>query len=268
MCTDRFASEQQVSTEGRDRLEHERQIIIPYLQFTCNGRITRLIVATDRETGRESGLNPVIFQIWKPTGDATFRLFGMIDLPEGVTIPGNPNDFLLVNFSIPADVNLFFHHGDVVGYYQPNELRARIWTIRNDSYVAYRLRTDNYTATFDLNGDEVQTRDERQPLIQVVYGKYYMLIIRPGQQKGTKLAQNTPYQKIINILSSVYYIYFLSVLKCYLLNCSLMVKLSFQWLQQIISYATNLKNIVKFMCPLGSFSLAHSPIEMIQLVQG
>ena len=210
MCTDRFASEQQVSTEGQDRLEHERQIIIPYLQFACNGRITRLIVGTDRETGRESGPNPVIFQIWKPTGDATFRLFGMIELPEGVTISGNPDDFLLVNFSIPADVNLFFHHGDVVGYYQPDELRARIWTVRNDSYVAYRLRTNNYTAIFDLNDDEVQTRDERQPLIQVVYGKYYYANNSTTPAKRDQVG--TKYTISENILSSGYNIYFLSVL--------------------------------------------------------
>ena len=142
----------------------------------CNGRITQLVVGTDRETGRESGPNPVIFQIWMPTGDATYRLSGMIELPEGVTTPGNPDDFLLVNFSIPSDVNLFFHHGDVVGYYQPDELRARIWTIRDTSYVAYRLRADNYTATIDLNDDAVQERDDRQPLIQVIYGKYYKLL--------------------------------------------------------------------------------------------
>ena len=184
LCTNRFASEQQVTTEGHDRLEHERQIIVPYLQFMCNGRITRLIVGTDDETGkRNGGPNPLIFQIWTPTVDATYRLSGLIELPEGVTTPGNPDDFLLVNFSIPTDVNLFFHHGDVVGYYQPNELRARIWTIRNSSYVAYRLRADNYTTTIDLNDDAVDDRNERQPLIQVIYGKYYKLLVRISTAK-------------------------------------------------------------------------------------
>ena len=172
MCSERFADERQVSTEGRDRLEHERQIIVPYLQFMCDGRITQLVIGTDDETGKKNGgPNPVIFQIWKPTDNVNYRLFGMIELPQGVTIPGNPEDFLLVNFSIPNNINLFFHHGDVVGYYQPDDLRAKIWTIRNSSYTAYRERVSNYTTTFDLSSNSVETRDDRQPLIHIIYGK-------------------------------------------------------------------------------------------------
>ena len=150
-------------------MEHERQIIIPYLQFLCSGRITRLIVGTDKESGRNSGPNPIIFQIWKPNGNDTYSLFGMIELPEGVA--GDPDDFLLVNFSIPANNSLFFHDGDVVGYYQPDDLRARIWTVRNSSYPAYRIRVDNYTTTFDVHGDSVNVRNDRLPLIHVIYGK-------------------------------------------------------------------------------------------------
>lgn len=174
MCSERFADERQVSTEGRDRLEHERQIIVPYLQFMCDGRITQLVIGTDDETEKKNGgPNPVIFQIWKPTDNVNYRLFGMIELPQGVTIPGNPEDFLLVNFSIPNNINLFFHHGDVVGYYQPDDLRAKIWTIRNSSYTAYREQISNYTTTFDLNGDSVETRDDRQPLIHIIYGNAF-----------------------------------------------------------------------------------------------
>ena len=177
LCTERFASEQQVSSEGDDRLEHERQIIVPHLRFMCNGRVTRLIVSTDDETGKKNGgPNPLIFQIWQPTGDTTYRLSGMsIELPQGVAVDSSNDDFLLVNFSIPAKINLFFHHGDVVGYYQPDELRAKIWTIRNSSYVAYRLRVNNFTRTFDTDDDSVQTKDDRQPLIHVIYGNTFVL---------------------------------------------------------------------------------------------
>ena len=133
---------------------------MPYLQFTCNGRITWLIVGTDNETEKNhGGPDPVIFQIWKqPT--ATYNLFGMIELPEGVTVPGEPEDFLLVNFSIPNGINLFFYYGDVVGYYQPDNLRAKIWTIRNSSYTAYRERVSNYTTTFDISSSSVQPKDD------------------------------------------------------------------------------------------------------------
>ena len=95
----------------------------------------------------------------------------MIELPEGASVAGNPDDFLLVNFSIPTDTNLFFHDGDAVGYYQPDDLRAKIWTIRNSSYPAYRLQVSNYTMTFDTNSDSVEVRNDRQPLIHVIYGK-------------------------------------------------------------------------------------------------
>ena len=102
---------------------------------------------------------------------ATYNLFGMIELPEGVTVPREPEEFLLVNFSIPNDINLFFHHGDVVGYYQPDNLRAKIWTIQNSSYTAYRERVSNYTTAFDISSGSVQTKGNRQPLIHVIYGK-------------------------------------------------------------------------------------------------
>ena len=52
----------------------------------------------------------------------------------------------------------------------------------------------------------------------------------PCQWKVDKLAQNTPYHKMVHILSSVYNIYMLQVVKFCLLNCSLMVKISIQWL--------------------------------------
>ena len=72
-----------------------------------------------------------------------------------------------------------------------------------------------------------------------------------AREKGLiKLPQNTPYHKIVHILSSVYNIYFLLILKCCLLNSSLMVKPLPQWFLRIISYdASNLKNIVKFFVP-------------------
>ena len=56
-----------------------------------------------------------------------------------------------------------------------------------------------------------------------------------------------------NHMSSVCHIYFIEVVKCCLLNCSMMVKISLQWLQQIISYdTTNLKKMVKFYEPTRS----------------
>ena len=167
LCTERFASEQQVSSEGYTRLRRQRQIIVPHLRFMCNGRVTRLIVSTEKDYGPD----PLIFQIWQPTGNTTYRLSGMpIELPQGVVVDDRLDDFLLVNFSIPANINLFFHHGDVVGYYQPDDLRARIWTIRNSSYVAYELRANNFTRTFDIDDESVRARDDQQPLIHVIYG--------------------------------------------------------------------------------------------------
>ena len=95
----------------------------------------------------------------------------MTELPQGASVAGNPDDFLLVNFSIPTGNSLYFRDGDVVGYYQPDDLRAKIWTVRNSSYPAYRLQVSNYTTTFDTSSDSVEMRNERQPLIHVIYGK-------------------------------------------------------------------------------------------------
>ena len=55
---------------------------------------------------------------------------------------------------------------------------------------------------------------------------------------------------MVHILSSVYNIYILKVVKYCLVNCSLMVKISLKWFQHIFnSDATNLKN-EKFYVPV------------------
>ena len=81
--------------------------------------------------------------------------------------------------------------------------------------------------------------------------------------KRTKLAQKAPYHKMVHICY-VYNVYILQAVKCCLLNCSLMVKSSLQWLQHIFSYdTTNLKNVVKFYVP--PWSIFAGPVTYAML---
>ena len=79
----------------------------------------------------------------------------------------------------------------------------------------------------------------------------------PGQQNGTKLAQNTPYHNMVNILSSVYNICFLWAVKCCLLNCWLMEKIYFNsFRRSLVMVQWIWKMWSNFVCPLGPFLLA------------
>ena len=75
----------------------------------------------------------------------------------------------------------------------------------------------------------------------------------PGQQKWTKLAQNTPNHKTLNIFGSVCTINFLLV-KCSLSDCLLLlIEISCWWVDQIIGYdVTKLKYAVKLYVPTWS----------------
>ena len=70
----------------------------------------------------------------------------------------------------------------------------------------------------------------------------------PGQWKGTKLSQHTPHHKILNTLGSVYNVYFLQLIIRSILICSLMIKISLQWLQRISYDATNFEKYSEILC--------------------
>ena len=169
LCTDRFATDVTDNLNDAKTLAHQRQALVPYMQFTCNGRITRLTISTEDQSGKPHyGQNPVTFQMWQPTGSTTYRLVGQVELPEGVTLSGND---LLVNFSIPTGLDLFFHHSDVIGYFQPDDLREKILNDDNDnSYFAYELNTNTIATTFDVSSGSVSRRNSRKPLVKVTHG--------------------------------------------------------------------------------------------------
>lgn len=167
LCTDRFAVGITDDLSDSKTLAHKKQFLVPYLQFMCNGRITRLTVSTEDQRGKKHyGQNPVTFQVWQPSGLTTYRLAEQIDLPEGVTLSRND---LLVNFTILTGLNLFFHQNDVVGYFQPDDLREKILNDDDDDSY-YELSTNTIATTFNTNSGSVSRRNSQKPLVKVTYG--------------------------------------------------------------------------------------------------
>ena len=68
-----------------------------------------------------------------------------------------------------GDNRIEFQSGDVIGYYHPNEVRYRLWTIETIEYTSYSRDEGSPPTVFNINN--VDNSDTSQPLIQVLYGK-------------------------------------------------------------------------------------------------
>ena len=154
-CTDSVNVEQ----DG-DTIDEDTTAIIPRLNFTCNGRITRIRarVAFDRNRDQYP-----FFQVWRAAsvGSTIYNKINEVEQPRGVT------SFLgIATFDLTNAIEV--QSGDVVGYYHPSDARFRVRTIQTDGYIL-----DQFTGSHesvDLNNNNGRG-DGQQPLIQFTIGE-------------------------------------------------------------------------------------------------
>ena len=81
------------------------------------------------------------------------------------------NEYYLGNVSCNGSNRIEFQSGDVIGYHQGNSVHYRLWSVDINEYTAYYHRNEpNPLNTFNIN-DADDTGNDRQPLIQVMFGK-------------------------------------------------------------------------------------------------
>ena len=141
---------------------HNRLIIIPRLNFTCNGRITS-IAARVSFNNRD---NYPFVQVWRAASvGSVYNKIGEAQLlSRGRPIPG----YLVANITLTGNNRIEVQSGDVVGYYHPHEARLRVRTIRTRGYILYQFSGSHESV--DLN-NSISNDDNQQPLIQFTIGK-------------------------------------------------------------------------------------------------
>ena len=156
-----------------DVISPDRTVIVPRLNFTCNGRIANIRVGINIATEvlmnhDNTGTNFPYIQVWRQP--PTSQLYSLVD---SIQIQSNHLNTQLANLEavIPLIGNktIQFLSGDVIGFYNPPDSGYVIRDIRTPGYVFYIFEQSNASS---LNLSTGITRSERQPSIQFNIGEY------------------------------------------------------------------------------------------------
>ena len=101
--------------ENRDR----QQRIIPHINFTCDGAITKWIVLGRWNDGRNRDWYPDL-QIWRSSGNSMFTKVGNTTL----RVEGGSDTVTYYEYNLTTPLN--FQAGDILGIFQPDRGRNRL----------------------------------------------------------------------------------------------------------------------------------------------
>ena len=156
----------------------ESQVIVPEYRLLCNGRITGYLISLN--TDSSSGGLPSV-QVWHPTSSTTYTRVPTVcaltvsDISMMTDSMGD--EYYLGNVSCTGNNTIEFQSGDVIGYHQGDEVHYALWNIDTMGYTSYRRNAPNPLQTFDINNVQ-DTFNDRQPLIQVIFGKIQYFIVK------------------------------------------------------------------------------------------
>ena len=166
VCTDQVNIQQ----NGDSRFGPNRLAIFPRLNFTCSGRITNIRARVASVNVNNN--NFLSIQVWRQSspGSTRYTRIDTVQLQSNQVTTGS-GDFLKANITLTGDDRIEFLSGDVIGYYNPNNLRYTIRDIRTDGYFLYRF--DGSPAPISVNlENRNQVFNFRQPLLQFTVGQY------------------------------------------------------------------------------------------------
>ena len=160
-----------VQQQGDSQLMDNSQVIIPRSAFSCNGRLTGYLISLDKDDRRN---NYPSIEVWRPviaTVSGEHRTT-YVKLSEYILTESDitdVNDYYLGNVSYDINEAIQFQPGDVIGYYHPRRPRYTIWSIDTAGYSSFRVTTGMFGMGTYVT-DILDTNNNRQPLIKVLYG--------------------------------------------------------------------------------------------------
>ena len=176
-CTNAFISESDlIAIIGGLKSKDKQQRLIPSINFTCNGSVTKWIVAGKKQSGRNHDFYPVL-QIWRSNGVGTYNQVGSTTL---ILQDDDSQDLGVYEYS--PQLPLEFQAGDVLGIFQPEggKNKLKISSGIGTGPLNYFVDTDRATMppsdTFTLSEDT----DNDLPLVTVEISKFrtsYIVIV-------------------------------------------------------------------------------------------
>ena len=164
-CIDDVDNVQQI---GDNFISPNRTVIVPRLNFSCNGRITNIRVRLFDHAN--DGANFPYVQVWRrqPLTSQSYNLVDEVQIQmDHFNIELN---FLIANISLAGDNRIQFLFGDVIGFYSPPDTRYIIQDKSTMGYIFYVFVGSN-ASSLDLSSATV-TPTNRQSLIQFTLGEY------------------------------------------------------------------------------------------------
>ena len=148
-------------------LSSDSLAVVPRSNFSCNGRITGYMVSLNQN--RDSFCrNPGII-VWQPmnTERTLYRARDSYTLSnDDINAMG---DYYFANVSFTGNDRIEFQSGDVIGYWHASSSCYTMWNIRTAGYTSYNASLPS--DAFNISDDSVAITTDRQPLIQVNFGK-------------------------------------------------------------------------------------------------
>ena len=145
-----------------------RQWIMPSINFTCNGSVTKWIVGAQLDNNGMDGMRPEL-QIWRMHSTQTNTYFKV-----GGTLLSDVNMTAVVNvYEVSPTDPLEFQSGDILGLYQPQDGMTRliVYFDIDSGPINYYIRNQN--SPLDSFSD-ISTQQNALPLVAV--GEYTICI--------------------------------------------------------------------------------------------
>ena len=167
-CFDNVAVQQ----IGFFRVPPERQALFPFANFSCNGRITGVTASVDTVTNGVT-LNYPYLEVWHPQapGVGVFDKVGEVQIKSEVVkeVDASDNTFWLLSISLNGSDRVEFEFGDVIGFFQPSDMRYVLWMIETKGYTGYGNIASISSSTLSIAAVDI-TAPDRQPMFELIVG--------------------------------------------------------------------------------------------------
>ena len=152
-------------------------MIITSSNFSCNGRVTGYLISLESVNSSVSEGYPSV-QVWHPTSSTEYNRVdtGCALTASDISVMMNRSGgvYYLGNVSCTGNNRTEFQSGDVIGYHQSSAVRYQLWSIESNEYTSYQHDVNSPLNTFVISNDN-QSDSNKQPLIEVMYGKINIL---------------------------------------------------------------------------------------------
>ena len=167
-CTEGFMSidRMDILLNGGGEVDPEGHyaVVLPEVQFTCNGRLLSWVFGAEWEGNSQSFTE---LQIWRPVGGK-----GVYNKVASTTIRTSENLTQLYHY--PLSSPLAFQAGDVLGYYQPSASDSQLRILYEEGdpgELQLGFYYDDVHSPSELDLREGESGDEYNLFINVITGE-------------------------------------------------------------------------------------------------